>query len=169
MCDHLYWHPVTFDKCHGDKARLKKTPTHTQWAIPTKHKSSHSSLCSVYRLSHTRTYLKLLFQSSQCMCYSVRWRVYVHACDRERYTKKCWTSSVFWTLPLFLSLHLTGLQRDRGFQINHPKVFTNAQSQTQTSWHMATLFKCFSMCLWCQHLFHTYLHLKGEKRCFCDL
>lgn len=40
------------------------------------------------------------------------------------------------------------------------------KSQTQTGWHMATLFKCFSMCLWCQHLFHTYLHLKGEKKMF---
>ena len=64
------------------------------------------------------------------------------------------------------SPHLTGLQRDPGFRINHSKVFTNAQSQTRTGWHMATLFKCFSMCLWCQHLFHTYLHLKGEKKMF---
>lgn len=40
----------------------------------------------------------------------------------------------------------------------------------QTGWHMVTLFKCFSMCLRCQHLFHTPLHLKeGKKRCFCDL
>lgn len=34
----------------------------------------------------------------------------------------------------------------------------------QTGWHMVTLFKCFSMCLWCQHLFHTSLHLKGRKK-----
>lgn len=94
--------------------------------------------------------------------------------NRERETDREKNSAphlffVFLTLPLVPSVHLTGLLRGQGFQINHPKVFTNAKSQTQTGWHMATLFKCFSMCLWCQHLFHTYLHLKGEKRCFCDL
>lgn len=34
----------------------------------------------------------------------------------------------------------------------------------QTGWHMVTLFKCFSMCLRCQHLFHTPLHLKEGKK-----
>lgn len=38
------------------------------------------------------------------------------------------------------------------------------KARLETGWHMATLFKCFSMCLWCQHLFHTYLHLKGGKK-----
>lgn len=63
-------------------------------------------------------------------------------------------------------LHLTSLWRGRGYQINHSKVFTNVQSQMQTEWHMVTLFKCFSMCLWCQHLFHTPLHLKEGKKMF---
>lgn len=52
-----------------------------------------------------------------------------------------------------------------GVQINHLKVFTNAQ--TQAGWHVATLLKCFSMWMWCQHLFHTYLHVegRGEETC----
>lgn len=47
-----------------------------------------------------------------------------------------------------------------GVQINHLKVFTNAQ--TQAGWHVATLPKCFSMWMWCQHLFHTHLHVEGR-------
>lgn len=92
--------------------------------------------------------------------------VILGACESNRRGGKSAGPHLFLELPLALSvsLHLTGLQRDPGFQINHSKVFTNAQSQTQTGWHMATLFKCFSMCLWCQHLFHTYLHLKGGKK-----
>lgn len=71
-------------------------------------------------------------------------------------------SSVF--LVFLPSMHLPDSQKGPGYRINHSKVFTNAQSQTQTGWHMAIRFKCFSMCLQCQHLFHTYLHLKGGEK-----
>ena len=74
------------------------------------------------------------------------------------------------------------------FQINHPTVFTNApggkeilrdrdrekekerereRKRERLYWQVGTSearpFKCFSVCPWCQHLFHTHPHLKAEK------
>lgn len=45
-----------------------------------------------------------------------------------------------------------------------PKLFTNAQSRAQTGRRTATPSERLSMCLRCQHPFHTYLHLKGAKK-----
>lgn len=58
------------------------------------------------------------------------------------------------------------IERPRLPDQSFKSIYKCTKSQMQTGWHMVTLFKCFSMCLWCQHLFHTPLHLKegGEKK-----